>query len=108
VVQAALEAHLRRAVRDRLDLLFVHGVHVLHVECPTEINDFDQNIVACPRHEHYVVGLEVGVHDPETLKTGQALLRKHHEHGQPTLTANIILYIIYQIKTKFEGDILKR
>jgi len=84
VVQASLEAHLGRAVWDRLDLLLVHGVHVLHVERPTEIDDFHLNIGPRPGREHYVVGLEVGVHDPENLQTGQALVRVGHERGQPT------------------------
>jgi len=84
VVQAALEAHLGRAIRDRLDPLLVHGVHVLHVERQTEIDDLHQNIGPYTGREHYVVGLEVGVHDPENFQTGQAFLRVRHEHGQPT------------------------
>lgn len=74
VVQAAPEAHLGRAVRDRLDLLLVHGVHVLHVERPPEVDDLHQQIIPVTGTEHYIVWLEVGVHDPQTLQTHQAFI----------------------------------
>jgi len=74
MVQIASEAHFWRAVRDRLDLFMVHGFHFFYVERTTKIYDFHQKIVGGPRAKHDIVGLEISVHDPQTLQTRQALL----------------------------------